>query len=70
MYYSVDRIEDDIVVLENIKNNNIIEIDISLLPKVKESDIVIFRDGKYQIDNKAKLERIKIINEKLNKLKR
>ena len=70
MYYSVDRIENDIVVLENIENNNVIEINISLLPKVKESDIVVFKNDKYQVDNKIRLDRVRMLNAKLNRLRR
>lgn len=70
MYYSVDRIENDIVVLENIENNNVIEINISLLPEVKESDIVVFKNDKYQVDNKIRLDRVRMLKAKLNRLRR
>lgn len=70
MKYAVDRIEEDIIVLENIKNNKIVEININDIDfKVKEKDILIYKNNKYIKDNKEKEDRLRIIQEKLNKVK-
>lgn len=70
MKFSVDRIEKDIVVLENIENSEIINVKKEYLPKeIKELDIV-FYDGKdYFLDNSEKINRIKRIKEKMENLR-
>lgn len=52
MMYTIDRIENDIVVLENRKTLEIIEVYKNLLPNnIKEGDILDFIDGKYYIND-------------------
>ena len=70
MKYSIDKIEDNIVVLESLEDKSIKEIDKKILDfNVKEKDILIYKDNKYYKDDNLKNERIKLLQEKLNKLK-
>ncbi len=70
MKYAVDRIENDIVVLENIENNKIINVELSRMPrKVKEGDILVFKDNCYALDNNEKKIRLNRIREKMQRLK-
>jgi len=65
MKYIVDRIEDNIVVLEN--KNKIIKVDKILLPKnIKEGSIIT----KGKINTKLEIKRRKKIRTKFNKLKK
>ncbi len=71
MKYVIDRIEEDIVVLEDldtreIKNINIKELDF----KVREGNILSYEDNKYSLDlNTEKLRKEKLRN-RFNKLKK
>lgn len=70
MKYIVDRIEDNIAVLENQDTKEIINIDISLLPrKIKEGNILIYKNNSYYIDKEAEIKRRKEILEKFQKLR-
>ena len=71
MKYSIDRIEGDIVVLENIDNNEIIEVDINLLPKeIKEGTILIKHDDDYMIDIAEETKRKNDIINRFQRLKK
>ena len=71
MKYSIDRIENDIAVLENIDTNEIIEIEISLLPEnIKESNIVIYENNKYKLDQETEDSRNKDLLSRFSKLKK
>ena len=71
MKYAIDRIEENIAILEDINTKEKIEINITELPKgIKEGSILVFKDNKYIIDEKEEENRRKIILEKFNKLKR
>lgn len=71
MKYVIDKIENDIVLLESINDNNMTEVDIKLLPEgVKETDVLIFDGDSYILDNKAKEDRLDRIREKMEKLKK
>ena len=53
MKYAVDKVEDDIVLLENIINGEKKEIKKECFSfSVKETDIVLFENGIYKKDNK------------------
>lgn len=68
--FAVDRIEEDIVVLENIENNKIINVKKECLPKeIKELDVVIYDGKNYVLDYTERLNRIKRIKEKMEKLR-
>ena len=71
MKYSIDKIENDIAVLENIDTNEIIEIEISLLPEnIKESNIVIYENNKYKLDQETEYSRKKDLLSRFSKLKK
>ncbi len=70
MKYSVDRIEDNIVILQDLDTKVIKEVnkkDIKF--KISDGDVLLFKDNKYIKDNKLKEDRIKLIQEKMNRLK-
>lgn len=70
MKFVVDRIENDIAVLENIKNKEIINVSLKLLPKnLKEGDVLKFNNNKYFLDNNEKQARLNRIREKMKMLK-
>ncbi|MEG2251262.1 MAG: hypothetical protein RSD09_06815 [Bacilli bacterium] len=71
MKYAIDRIIDNIVVLENIETKEIINENIKLFPKkIYDGLIVIKVNNKYKIDKKEYLSRKSIIKEKYEKLKK
>jgi hypothetical protein len=70
MKYCVDRIEDNIIILQDLDTKEIKEVlkkDIGI--RVKDGDILVYKDNKYMKDNKLKEDRIKLIQEKMNRLK-
>lgn len=70
MKFAVDRIEEDIVVLENIENNKVINVKRKCLPKeIKELDIVTYDGKDYVLDVSERFNRIKRIKEKMENLR-
>ena len=67
--YAVDRIEGKFAILENIDTREIKLVDLLLLPVVKEKDILVYQDNMYMIDDKERRKRLKLIEDKLKKLK-
>ena len=71
MKYSVDRIENDIAVLENLETKDIIEVELKELPSnIKEKNILIYENNVYKIDKKIEEERKENILNRFNKLKK
>lgn len=71
MKYAVDKVEDDIVLLENILNGEKITVQKECFSfPIKETDIVIKKDGAYLKDEKEKEDRIKIIKAKMEALRK
>ena len=71
MKYAIDKIENNVALLENIKDGSKKEVDIKMLPlNVKETDILSYNCKVYLVDNNEKEKRIKIIREKMEKLRR
>ena len=71
MKYAVDKVENDIVLLENIINGEKKEIKKECFSfPVKETDIVIKKDGAYLKDDKEKEDRIKVIKAKMEALRK
>ena len=67
--FTVDRIEEGIVVLENRKTLKTENVEAKKLPKeIKEGDILNKINGKYFINEKQTKEVTKRIQEKMNKL--
>lgn len=68
--YAVDRIEENAIVLESLSDNKIRIINIKEVNyEVKEKDILIFKNGKYYKDENEKANRLKLLQEKLNRVK-
>ena len=71
MKYSIDRIEENIAVLENIETKEIIEVAISLLPdNIKETNIVIYENNEYELDENTEETRKKDLLSRFDKLKK
>ena len=71
MKYSIDRIENNIAILENIDNQEIIEVDISLLPEgSKESNIIRIENNKYILDKQEEQKKKEDIFNRFNKLRK
>lgn len=70
MKYSVDKIENGVATLENIENNDLEEVLVSLLPTAaKEKSILKKINGQFILDNEEEVKRTKLIQDKLNRLK-
>ena len=71
MKYSVDRIIDNIVVLENLDTKELLEIDIEKLPKnIKDGTILKLENNQYLLDEITQKTREETIREKTERLKR
>lgn len=71
MKYAIDRIEEDIVILEDIISKEKKEVNINKLPNnIQEGNIVICEDDKYILDEQEENIRRKRIMDKFNKLKK
>ena len=71
MKYAVDKVEGDIVLLENILNGEKKEVRKECFSfQVKETDIIIVLNGIYKKDNKEKNDRIKMIKAKMEALRK
>lgn len=70
MKYSVDKIENGVATLENIENNDLEEVLVSLLPsETKEKSILKKINSQFILDNEEEVKRTKLIQDKLNRLK-
>ncbi len=70
MKFAIEKIEDNIVLLENIEDGDMLKVNISDFPfKVKEKDIIRLENGEYILDIKEKEERLKRIRKKMESLK-
>lgn len=68
--YTVDRIEGNIVILENRNNNKIIEVELNKLPKsIKEGDILTRSNNEYIIEKNKTNSTKNNIRNRFNKLK-
>lgn len=71
MKYSIDRIENDIAILENIDNNVILEININDLPKgIKEGNILVKENDTFVIDYKEESQRKNDLINRFQRLKK
>ena len=68
--YAVDRIEGEFAVLENLETKEIKLVELLLLPVVKEKDVLVYIDNLYQIDDKERRKRLRIIRKRLEELKK
>lgn len=71
MKYAIDRIENNIAILENIETKEKINISTSLLPSnIKEGNILLYKDNIYILDETEEETRRTRIMDKFNKLKK
>lgn len=70
MRFSVDQINGDICILEEVNTGNIIQINIKSLPDgIVEGNIVVLNDGVYELDIVDEAKRRLSLRERMNKLK-
>lgn len=70
MIYIVDKIEDNIAVLENKDTREIINVNISCLPSfIKEGSILKYDGSKYYIDNELEIKRRQDLLERFKRLR-
>ncbi len=71
MKYAVDRIENDIAVLENLETKEKKEVSIDLLPSnVHEQAILTFQNNTFSIDLNEEEQRKASLRERLERLKK
>ena len=71
MKYAVDRIEDNIVVLEDINTKEKQEVKKELLPSnIKDGTILIFENNEYKLNLNEEELRRKKIQERFNRLRK
>lgn len=71
MKYSVDRIEGDIVILDNVETNEIIQIKRSDLNfEVREGNVISIVDGNYVLDLNEEVRRKNSLRERMERLRR
>lgn len=71
MKYAIDRIEDNIVVIESIDTKEKLEINKEELPEtIKEGSILIFDNDEYKLDLNEEELRRKKIQERFNRLRK
>ena len=71
MKYAVDKIEGDIIVLENVMTGEILNKNLSEFSfGIKEKDILIYKENKFILDGEDKNNRLNLLREKMEKLKR
>jgi len=71
MKYSVDRIIENIAVLENIETKEKLEINLEELPEnIKDGTILKLENNKYILDQETQKTREETIREKMERLKR
>lgn len=69
MKYSIDRIENDIAVLESLESKEKINVNITLLPQnVKEGSIIVYENNKYIKDEETELKRKTELQSRFNNL--
>lgn len=70
MKWVIDRIEDDIVIIENLETKEKKEVDISLLPSsIHEGSVLFFLNNTYYVDILEERKRKIEILEKFKKLR-
>lgn len=71
MKYIVDRIENDIAVLESFSDKKIINVPLENIKiNISEGDVLIFDGKNYTLNIGEKEDRLKIIMEKMKRLKK
>lgn len=69
--FSVDQINGSVCILEEVNTGNIIQINIESLPEgIVEGNIVVLKDGVYELDIVDEGKRRLSLRERMNKLKK
>lgn len=68
MKYSIDRIEDNIAMIQNIETGEKIEINIELLPENIKEGTILKKEEKYTIDEETTNDRKESIQNRFNQL--
>ncbi len=69
MDYVIDRFEDSVAVCQNLDDEKMQNIDISLIDgNVNEGDIITFENGRYYLNKSKTDERKKTIKKKFDSL--
>lgn len=70
MKYVIDRIEDNIVVCQNLETKEMVEIEKKLLPQnIKDGNVLLFENNEYKLDLDEEEIRRQRIRERFNRLK-
>ena len=70
MKYVIDRIEDNIVVCQNLETKEMVEIENKLLPQnIKDGNVLLFENNEYKLDLDEEEIRRQRIRERFNRLK-
>lgn len=71
MKYAIDKIENNIVLLESLEDKTKKEVSLDILPKdIKEGTILTYNNNEYKIDLDAEKERKESIKNKFAMLKK
>ena len=69
MKFTIDRIEENIAVCQNVDTKEIVEIEVRNLPnEIKEGSVIYFDGNSYVIDEEEENIIKKRIEDKMNKL--
>ncbi len=70
MKYAVDRIEENIAVLENLETKEKKEVELSTLPaNIHEQAILLYENNSYIMSEREELSRKALLQEKMQRLK-
>ena len=70
MKYTIDRIEENIVILEDRNTKKMIEVSKDILPTtIHEGSILTYKNNRYEIDKTEEEKKRKEIEERWNRLK-
>ncbi len=71
MKYSIDSIDEELAILENLETQELIPILVSDLPKnIKEGSILVLEDGKYRFEEEETKKRHDEIKSRFDRLKK
>ena len=71
MKYAIDKIENNIVLLESLEDKTKKEVSLDILPKdIKEGTILTYNNNEYKIDLDTEKERKESIKNKFSMLKK
>lgn len=71
MKFAIDRIEENIAILENLETKEKLEVSLNSLPDdIKDGSILIYNNNEYILDNNEEEKRRTSIKDKFNRLKK